>query len=167
MLPPPTTSAISTPRACTLRTCSAIAAIRSRSAPYGTSPFSASPDSFSRMRPKTGSAALSWAVTARPLALLLAHLEADEAADDDVLARLRGGGGAQVLDRLPVVLVAVDVLLLEQHALLEPLAQLALGDLRADVLGLVLGLLRVDPQLGLPHLLGHVLLGHPLRACRC
>ena len=55
----------------------------------------------------------------------------------------------QLLDRLAVVLVGVDVLLLEQDDLLHPLAQLALDDLRADVLGLVGGLLLEDAQLGL------------------
>ena len=57
--------------------------------------------------------------------------EAREAADDDVLAGLRRELGAQLLDRLAVVLVGVDVLLVEQHDLLDPLAQLALDDLRA------------------------------------
>src|SRR3712207_2152271 len=93
-------------------------------------------------------------LSAKAALALLAHLKAREAADDDVLARLRGRRRAQVLDRLAAVLVAVDVLLVEQNDLGEPLAQAALGDLRAHVLGLVLSLLLVDAQLGLARLLG-------------
>src|SRR5919204_219073 len=48
----------------------------------------------------------------------LAHREAHEAPDDDVLARRRRELAAQLLDRLAVVLVAVDVGLVEQHDLL-------------------------------------------------
>src|SRR5690349_22119650 len=99
-----------------------------------------SPDSFSSTRLKAGPSA----TTADSL---LPDLEAGEAADDDVLAGLRAELGAQLLDRLGVVLVGVDVLLVEQHDLLHPLAQLALGDLRAHVLGLVGGLLLEHAQL--------------------
>src|SRR3954453_6655258 len=109
--------------------------------------MSASPLSFSRMRSKTGSRADG---------------ELGEAADDDVLTGGPGQLGAQLLDRLAGVLVAVDVRLPEQDDLLEPLVELALGDSRADLLGLVGGLLLEHAQLGLPGLVGHVLLGHPL-----
>src|SRR3954467_14999398 len=147
MLPPPTTTATSTPSAWTRSTCSAMALMRSGSAPYSRAPISASPESFRRMRSNAAEA------------LLLAHLVAREAADHDVLAGLRSRGRAQVLDRLPAVLVGVHVLLVQQHDLLEPLAQPALGDLRPNVLGLVRGLLLEDPQLALAVLLRHVVLG--------
>src|SRR5215213_3943700 len=129
MLPPPCTTATSTPRSW--------------------SPMSASPDSFRRMRSKAG----------RFTGALRPDREAGEAADDDVLAGRAGELGAQLLDRLAVVLVGVDVLLLEQHDLLHPLAQLALRDLRPDVVGLVGRLLLEHAQLGLLVLLGDVLLG--------
>src|SRR4051794_38024981 len=148
MLPPPTTTATSTPSACTRRTCSAMASMRSGSAPYSRSPMSASPESFRRMRSKAAEA------------LLLAYLISGEPADHDVLAGLRRRGRAQVLDRLAGVLVAVHVLLVEQHDLLEPLAQAPLGDLRPHVLRLVGGLLLEDPQLALALLVRHVLLRH-------
>lgn len=54
--------------------------------------------------------------------LLGADHEAGEAGDADVLARLRGDLGAHLLDRLAVVLVDVDVLLLKQDDVLGPLA---------------------------------------------
>src|SRR3954447_3908408 len=132
MLPTPTTTAISTPRACTRRTCSARAAMRSGSAPYSSGPISASPDSLRRIRLKAGAGSppASSRATSGPRRgwgpLLAAHLEAGEAADDHVLAGLRSGGRAQVLDRLALVLVLVHVLLVQQHVLLEPLAPAAL-----------------------------------------
>src|SRR6266540_779214 len=73
--------------------------------------MSASPLSFSRMRSKTGS---------RP------DGELGEAADDDVLTGGPRQLGAQLLDRLAVVLVAVDVRLLEQVDLDEH-ADLGIG----------------------------------------
>src|SRR3954454_16529109 len=118
MLPPPTTIAICTPRAETALTCAAIAAMRSASAPYARSPMRASPDSFRRMRSKEG-------VT--PRASLLADLEARKAPDHDVLSGARGQLGPQLLDRLAGVLVGVDVALVQQHDLLEPLAHPAFG----------------------------------------
>src|SRR3954468_3843776 len=121
MLPPPTTTEICTPRCCTRRTRSALAAIRSRSAPYSSEPIRASPESFRRTRSKAGGALWGAPTSSRatrtprgPLGLL-AHLEAGEAADHDVLAGLRRGGRAQVLDRLAAVLVLVHVRLVEQH----------------------------------------------------
>src|SRR5438876_4071395 len=47
MLPPPITTATCTPRSTTRLICMAIAAIRSRSAPYSSGPIRASPDRFS------------------------------------------------------------------------------------------------------------------------
>src|SRR4051794_9697900 len=157
MLPPPTTTATSTPRSCWRRTCSAIAAMRTGSAPYARSPISASPESFSSIRLKAGPASASATRSG-----LLADLVAREAADHDVLAGLRRRGRAQVLDGLAAVLVLVHVLLVEQHDLLEPLAQPPLGDLRAHVLGLVGGLLLEDAQLAPAILVGDLVLGHVL-----
>src|SRR6188474_1540263 len=54
MLPAPTTTAVSTPSRWTLMTSSATASIVARSMPYSRSPISDSPESFSRMRRKTG-----------------------------------------------------------------------------------------------------------------
>src|SRR4051794_29853009 len=68
---------------------------------------------------------------------LLPDGETDEALDDDVLAGLGGEVGAQLLDRLAVVLVAVDVLLVEQDDVLVPGLELALDDLGPDVVRLV------------------------------
>src|SRR3981189_527852 len=110
-----------------------------------------SPDSFSRMRLKTGSDKVSGhpkqAAGANPRADARSPTsppgrasppdgEPGEALDHDVLARLGREVAAQLLDRLAVVLVAVDVLLVEQHDLAEPLLQLALDDLGPDVLRL-------------------------------
>src|SRR5215213_4379214 len=100
----------------------------------------ASPDSFSRMRLN--------AAKGRARALL-ADREPDEAADADVLAGLGRQLVLQLLDRLALVPVRVDVRLVEEDDLLVPLAQLALDDLRADVLGLVGGLLLEDLRLAL------------------
>src|SRR5437870_510374 len=97
----------------------------------------ASPDSFSRTRENLG-----------------ANLEAGEALDDDVLAGLGRQLGAQLLDRLAVVLVGVDVLLAQQDDLVEPLAELALGGTLARLLGDVLHLAGRDAQLLGTRLLG-------------
>src|SRR3954468_19496088 len=117
--------------------------------------MSASPDSLSRTRVNAGSGSMAGPRAAG----LLADGEAREPPHDDVLARLRRQLGTQLVDRLAVELVRVDVLLLEQDRLLHPLAQLALGDLRADVLGLVGGLALEDAQLGLALLRRDVILG--------
>src|SRR5919109_1019098 len=142
MLPAPCTTATSTPRSCTPLICAAIASTRAGSVPYSRSPMSASPESLRRMRSKAGACTL-----------LGSDREAGEAADDDVLTGRARERGAELLDRLALVLVGVDVLLVEQHDLLHPLAQFALGDLRADVLGLVGCLLLEHAQLGLLRLL--------------
>src|SRR5918994_1465593 len=154
MLPAPCTTATSTPRSCTPLICAAIASTRVGSVPYSSSPMSASPESFRRIRSKAG------AGTGRTS--LGPDREAREAAHDDVLAGGARELGAHLLDGLAAVTVAVDVLLLEQHDLLHPLAQLALGDLRADVLRLVGRLLLEDAQLGLLVVLGDLLLGDVL-----
>src|SRR3954451_3006224 len=156
MLPPPTTIATSTPRSATTFTWSAIAPMRSGSAPYSWSPMSDSPDNLRRMRRKAG-------LPSSTGGLLLPHHVAREAPDHDVLARFGRGLGAQLLDGLAAVLVLVDVLLVEQDNLLHPLLDAALDDLRPDVLGLVGGLLLEDPRLRLLGLLRDLVLGDVLR----
>src|SRR3954468_19445737 len=163
MLPPPTTIATSTPRSVTCFTAAAMAAMRAGSAPSSSPPSSASPDIFSRTRRK---AALPLLVApSSATGLLLSHLEAGEAPDHHVLAGAGGDLGAQLLDRLAVVLVLVDVPLHQQHRLLEPLAQAPLDHLLLHLLGLSVGrgLLRKDAGLGLAALLRPVLLRHVLR----
>src|SRR5215211_664991 len=91
----------------------------------------------------------------------LAHREPGEAADDDVLAGLGREVAAQLLDGLAVVLVGVDVDLVEQHDLAQPLLQLALADPRADVLGLGGGLLLEHAGLTVARILRDVVLGDP------
>src|SRR3977135_3706343 len=107
-----------------------------------------SPDSFNRMRLKTGSATTGGSYGPPRRDVLLADREAGEPLDDDVLAGLGREGGAQLLNRLAVVLVAVDVLLVEQDDVLVPGLELALDDLGPDVLRLVAGLLLEDAGLG-------------------
>src|SRR3954451_8772944 len=152
MLPAPITSATSTPRSWTRWTCRAIAPTLFPSMPYSSEPIMASPESLSRIRSNAGS----------PTGLLAADREAREALDDDVLAELAGQLGPDLLDRLALVLVGVDVRLRQEGDLLEPLAQLALGDLRPDVLRLVGRLLLEDAQLGVLGVLRDLVLGDPL-----
>src|SRR4051812_38701631 len=144
MLPAPSTIATSVPRSRTRAICSAMAASLAGSVPKSSEPIRASPESFSRTRPNFGSAA---------------NLEPGEALDHDVLAGLRRELGAQLLDRLPAMLVGIDVLLLEEHDLLEPLAQLALRRALARLLGHVLHLAHRDAQLLGSEVLGDLLLG--------
>src|SRR3954454_1686691 len=116
MLPAPRTIATSMPSSCSALIWSAMRPSVSGSVPKSRSPMRASPESFSRIRLKAGTC-------------LLAHGEAREAPDDDVLAGLGRQLGADLLDRLALVLVGVDVLLAQEHDLIEPLADLALGRL--------------------------------------
>src|ERR687898_1195004 len=159
MLPAPTTTATSTPWARTSRTWFAIRSICAGSVPYSRSPISASPESFSRTRLKLAEAIRR---------LLLSHLEAGEARDPDVLAGLGGELGAQVLDRLALVALLVEVLLIEQDLLGGPLAQLPLDDLLDHLVGLSVrpGLLLEDLALPLTVLLGDVLEGDVARVHR-
>src|SRR5947209_13319057 len=143
MLPPPTTIATSTPLACTAATSLAIAATRSGSVPYCSSPISASPESLSSTRPKAGAAE---SVTT---GASVANPEPGKAPDHDVLARLGGQRGAELLDRLATVLFLVDVLLAQQHNVVQPLVELALDDSLPHVLRLVGRLLGGDPLLAL------------------
>src|ERR1700681_150985 len=94
MFPAPTTIATSTPWSRMAVTCRATATTRSGSVPYWSSPISASPDSFRRMRLKAGAIA---AESLYPVRGLLAYGKAGEPADHDVLA----GGGRQLVSQLP------------------------------------------------------------------
>src|SRR3954451_14290858 len=152
MLPAPSTTAISTPRSCTDLSCLAMASTVAGSVPYSSGPIRASPDSLIRTRLKTGSSVNGGSGP---------HGEAGEAADHDVLAHRARQLRAQLLDRLLVVDVA-DVDLVEQDDFLHPGLQLALGDPRADVLGLVGRLLLEDAQLRLLVLVGDLVLGDVL-----
>src|SRR5436305_12681881 len=111
MLPPPTTIATSTPRRCTPAISAAIACTHFGSVPYSRSPINASPESLSSTRRKTGACAPD----SRSGAISATDRETGEAADDDVLARLSGQLGTQLIDRLAAVLVLVDVLLAQEH----------------------------------------------------
>src|SRR3954453_3420659 len=130
MLPAPTTIATSTPRSRTAATCLAIRSTSTASVPKSWLPIRASPESFSRMRPKRGSAE---SVTARSL---FADAEVGEAGDLDVLTGFRRQLLAQLLDRLALVLLGVDVGLVEQRDFAPPLVQLPLDDFLDDVVGL-------------------------------
>src|SRR5688500_7051475 len=170
MLPPPTTTATSTPRWCTRLTVRAIACRRSGSTPYSSPPSSASPDSFSSTRRKAGFPLLSTTWTGRICecaGCLLADREPREPPDHHVLPGAGGDVGSQLLDRAALVLVRVHVDLLQEHDLLEPLAQPAFGDLLAHLgrLGVV-GLRLEDGLLAVALVTGHVLLGDPARCGR-
>src|SRR5213079_2800012 len=106
--------------------------------------MSASPESLRRTRAKAGCPFCD-------RGLLLPHLEAGEAPDHHVLAGRGRDLRTQLLDRLGLVLLLVDVLLGEQDDLLEPLLHAALGDLLLDVLRLALAgrLLAEDAHLPL------------------
>src|SRR5215210_5865844 len=156
MFPAPSTTATWTSRSVRPWIWRASWRTTSGSVPYSRSPIRASPESLSRIRLKTGSATGPSGPDG----------ESGEAADDDVLPGRARELGPQLLDRLALVLVRVDVHLVEEDGLLHPLAQLALGDLAADLLGLVGGLLLEHAQLGLLGVLGDVLLGDVLRRRR-
>src|SRR5690242_13986601 len=131
MLPPPTTIATSTPRRWTSATSRAIVLTRSGSVPYSRSPISASPESFSSTRRNTAGREAE----ASRCAVSATDREPREAANHDVLTGLAGKRCAQLLDRLPAMLVLVDVLLAQEHHVVEPLVELALDDPLADVRG--------------------------------
>src|SRR5215207_4854664 len=160
MLPAPTTRATSTPLSTTSRTSCATALTRSASVPYSSEPIRASPESFSRTRLKTGSATAAGS--------LFADDEPGEPGDHDVLAGARRERLPELLDRLALVHVGADVLLLEQGDFLRPLRDLALDDLLDHVLGLALlgGLGGEHLALSLPGLLGDLLGGHVVRDAR-
>src|SRR5580693_2025316 len=152
MLPAPTTIATSTPWSRTAATCRATATTRSGSVPYSSSPISASPESFNRMRLKAG------AIAAQPIPpnALLADREAGEAAYHDILP---GGCGQLVAQLLhgPAVELRIVHLLLEQHDRRQPRVELARDDFLAHVLRPVGRLLLVDARLGVALVLRDVL----------
>src|SRR5437016_6570 len=156
MFPPPTTIATSMPRRWTAATSRAIVWTRSGSVPYSRSPISASPESLSSTRRNTAVPAAD----GTRCAVSATDGEPRKAADHDVLTRFAGKRRAELLDRLAAVLVLVDVLLAQQHYVVEPLLDLALDDPLAHVLGPVRRLLSRDPHLPLPVLGRDVLVGY-------
>src|SRR5919198_1389222 len=138
------TIATSTPRSRTSRISAAIASTVGRSMPYSRSPISASPESFRRMRWKTGSGT-------QGEALELEHL------------------GALLCERLGHSLrLVVDPGLVEEDAAAlceEALVHHPVDDLLARLLRLRLHLVRarVDLALGGHEVFGHVLTGDPAR----
>src|SRR3954466_3737310 len=118
MLPAPTTIAISSPVAWVREICAAMRATRLGSVPYSSSPIRASPESFSMTRSNARSPSLISSTGFR--SVLGADLEAGEAGDPDVLAGLHRSLRPELLDRLAVVLLGVDVGLVEQRDLLAP-----------------------------------------------
>src|SRR6266508_3002841 len=147
MFPAPTTTAVSTPSDWTPAISRASRSTVARSIPYSRSPIRASPESFSRMRRKTGAAvgsAASSLVRAGALpngnAPELEHLQAR------LLERLRDG-----------LRGVVDPHLFGEHRLrVEALLEHAFDDLLTDLLGLGehVRLRGVDLELGLDVLLG-------------
>src|SRR5215218_2549200 len=172
MLPPPTTTAICTPRSSTSTSWRATPSMRSKPSPKPVAESAnASPESFSSTRSYCGlpspasaggpSPAITNATVPpvpRPPGVAglgpLPHLEAGEAAQHELLAHLGRVVVQQVLDGL---LVVADVRLVEQHDLLVEAVELALDDLLHDVGRLALGLGGVDLALLLEHVVGHVL----------
>src|ERR671914_188139 len=131
MFPAPTTIAISTPCSWSSATSAAIRSTSWRSRPYSLSPIRASPESFSKTRPKAG---LPLCLPCKGVALVLEHLE---------LMILESLG-----DRLASV---VDPLLVRQDGLaVEPLREHPFHDLLAMLLGAGLHVreLREDLTLG-------------------
>src|ERR671910_2788932 len=104
MLPAPSTTATWTSRSVRPWIWRASWRTTSGSVPYSRSPISASPESLSRIRLKTGSGTSPSGPDG----------EAREAADDHVLARRARQLRPELLDRLAVVLVGVDVDLVEE-----------------------------------------------------
>src|SRR5687768_13851364 len=159
MLPPPTTIAISTPPSLASAICAAISRVTSGSIPYCRDPISASPESFSSTRRYAGApmvrSSTSGGLFVNAVGGGLADRHPDEARDPDVLAEQRDLLGDQVAH----LLVGVAVLQLHQADRLEPLAQLALDDLRDPVGGpsLTLDVLGEGSALLVEHLGGHVL----------
>src|SRR3954447_7281035 len=100
MLPAPRTTAVCTPMSWTALISSAMMPTFSGSIPYSRSPMRDSPESLSRMRENAGESGTDG--------------EAREALDDDGFAELAGQLGADLLDRLALVLVGVDVHLVHE-----------------------------------------------------
>src|SRR5688572_2054237 len=146
MLPPPITTPISAPSLCSDWISSVNRSTTLGEMPKPCSPARASPLSFSTTRRY-----FSVSGSRTPL---LAELKAGEAADDDVLASLRGRFLDQLLDRLLAVLRAHEHLIQQRVVLIEA-AQLTLHDLVVHVRRLAFGayLLQVDGTLALDNVL--------------
>src|SRR3954452_5530506 len=108
------------------------------------------------MRPNRGSGSMRRRAYRPRRGSVLADPEVGDASHANVLTGLRGELLAQLLDRLFLVLVGVDVLLLEQRDLASPFRHLTLDDLLHDIVGLALlaRLCLEDAALGLALLLG-------------
>src|ERR671924_1292573 len=152
----PITIATSTARSCTSLISAAIASTVGRSIPYSRGPMRASPESFSRMRWKTG---------AREAAIACSELASVTEGKALELEHLGALLGERLRDRLRLL---VDPRLVEEDA--AALREVALvhhpvDDLLARLLGLRLDLFRVEEHapLGGDRLLGHVLAGDPAR----
>src|SRR5918995_1333991 len=147
MFPPPTTTAIWTPRSTTSASCRPISAVASVLMPEPSNGANASPESLRRTR-WYSVLPMSVTVARAPLALVasaslvdgLAQLVSDEPPDGNLLSDLGSHLVEQLLDRLRVVL---HVRLLEEHVVLVVGAQLALDDL-LDHLVRLARLLRLD-----------------------
>src|ERR1700744_2301775 len=123
MFPAPTTIATSTPGWRPEPPWVAIRSTSTPAVPYSWLPIRASPESFRRMRPNRSPAIRC---------LLVSDAEVGEAGDADVLAGFRGQLLAQLLDRLRVVFLGVDVLLIEQRHFRGPFFELTLDDFLDD-----------------------------------
>src|SRR5829696_78369 len=162
MLPAPATIASSTPRDWMSTSSSAIDSIVARSMPYCLGPISASPESFSRIRPNAGAASGVATAASGSGSVIGSAREREPLELEHLGARL----GQRLSDRLPGV---VDPRLLRQDAGgEEALVQHPLDDLFARLLRLRLHLVgvRVDLALGLDDVFRDVLAAHPLRGGR-
>ena len=143
MLPPPTTTAVWTPRSTISASCRATRLVASVLMPdWESAGANASPESFNRTRlyvgrdvasASLGSHRLAGRSPRRRYSASSPSLYRDEALDGNLLADLGGDLVEQLLHRLRVVL---HERLVEQHDVLEVRGQLALDDLLDHVLGL-------------------------------
>src|SRR5436190_7331672 len=141
ILPPPTTMPSCTPARTTSATSVASCRTRSASMPNVAAPAITSPLSFSRMRSYLstnsgldlfGNRGLAAGASGR----CIAHLEAHEARDHDILTQFRDLGLDQLIDSERVLL---DKRLVVQADFLVELAQPPLNDLVDDLLGFAFG----------------------------
>src|SRR5581483_10294465 len=144
MLPPPITTATSTPSLWISLTCSAILSTVSGQMPESPSLALDSPENLIKILRYLG------------FSIRLSHSEARKTADRDVLAEFGHFLGDEVLDLQGVVL---DIGLLQETGLLVKLGELTLHDLFDDVLRLFggRGLRPVDGFFLLEHVLRHFL----------
>src|SRR5262245_49540814 len=168
MLPPPTTTAIWTPRSTTSASCRPTSAVASVLMPDPAGGENASPESLRRTRWYSVLPARSVTFAARSLlveasALVgLSKLVSDEPPHGNLLPDLGAGLVEQLLDRLGVVLHEG---LLEQDVVLVEGLELPLHDLVDHVVRLA-GLLRLGARISLllrDHVLRNVLAVQPPR----